>query len=83
MEIADPLKQYLKDAYYSDKGQQVYKRRGPITESQFGLLKAVRNFPGLKRKGRKKSFIDLLIEAITHNIKIIHKHGDLNKISEI
>lgn len=83
MEIADPLKQYLKDAYYSDKGQQVYKRRGPITESQFGLLKAVRNFPGLKRKGRKKSFIDLLIEAIRHNIKIIHKHGDLNKISEI
>lgn len=83
MEIADPLKQYLKDAYYSDKGQQVYKRRGPITESQFGLLKAVRNFPGLKRKGRKKSLIDLLIEGICHNIKIIHKHGDLSKISGI
>ena len=53
MEIADPLKQHLKNAYYSDKSQQVYKRRGPITKSQFGLLKTVRNFPGLKRKGRK------------------------------
>ena len=83
MEIANPLKQYLKDAYYSEKGQQVYKRRGPITESQFGLLKAIRNFPGLKRKGVKKSRIDLLIEGICHNIKIIHKNIDLSKITEL
>lgn len=54
LEIIDPGKQYLKDAYYSDKGQKIYKKRGPITESRFALLKHVRNFPGLKRKGSKK-----------------------------
>ena len=80
LEIIDPVKQYLKDAYYSDKGQEIYKKRGPITESQFALLKYVRNFPGLKRKGSKKSRIDLLIEGISNNIQIIHKYGDLNKI---
>ncbi len=80
LEIIDPSKQYLKDIYYSDKGQEIYKRRGPVTESQFGLLKHVRNFPGLKRKGTKKSRIDLLLEGISNNIKIIHKYGDLSKI---
>ena len=77
------IKTVFKRCIFSDKGQQVYKRQEHITESQFGLLKDVRNFPELKRKGRKKSFIDLLIESISHNIKIIHKHRDLNKISEI
>ena len=62
------------------KARRFYKKRGPVTESQFALLKYVRNFPGLKRKGSKKSRIDLLIEGISNNIKIIHKYGDLNKI---
>lgn len=80
LEIADPAKQYFKDIYYSDKGQKVYNRRGPITESQFALLKHGRNFTGLKRKGRKKSKIDVLLEGISNNIQIIHKYGDLTKI---
>ena len=80
LEIADPAKQYLKDSYYSDKGQMIYKRRGPITESRFGLLKAGRNFLGLKRSGRKKSRTDLLLEGISNNIQIIHKYGDLSKL---
>ncbi len=80
LEIADPAKQYLKDSYYSDKGQMIYKRRGPITESRFGLLKSGRNFLGLKRFGRKKSLIDLILEGIGNNIQIIHNYGDLSKL---
>lgn len=82
LEIADPLKQYLKDAYFSDKGQLIYKRRGPITESQFALLKEKRNFPGLQRKGQRKCWIDLLIQGITHNIQIIQKYGELKKLNK-
>lgn len=72
-EIADPYKQKLKDDYFSDYGQQIYKKRAPITESIFGVLKTGRNYGGLKRLG-KKCIIDLNIEATVHNIKIIHKN---------
>ena len=49
------------------------KKRAPITESIFGVLKTGRNYGGLKRLG-KKCIIDLNIEATVHNIKIIHKN---------
>ena len=64
----------IKDHYYSDKGQQIYKKRAPITESAFGILKRAQNYRGLQRTGREKCLIDLKIEATTYNIKIIHKN---------
>lgn len=73
-EIADPYKQKLKDDYFSDYGQQIYKKRASITESIFGVLKTGRNYSGLKRLGKRKCIIDLNIEATVHNIKIIHKN---------
>lgn len=73
-EVADPYKQKLKDDYYSDYGQKIYKKRTPITESIFSVLKTGRNYSGLKRLGKEKCIIDLNIESIVHNIKIIHKN---------
>lgn len=74
LEPANPIKQRIKDHYYSDKGQQIYKKRAPITESAFGILKRAQNYRGLQRTGREKCLIDLKIEATTYNIKIIHKN---------
>lgn len=73
-EVADPYKQKLKDDYYSYYGQKIYKKRAPITESIFGVLKNGRNYNGLKRLGKEKCIVDINIEAIVHNIKIIHKN---------
>ena len=42
-------KEKLKDDYFSDYGQKIYKKRAPITESIFGVLKTGRNYNGLKR----------------------------------
>lgn len=72
-EVADPYKEKLKDDYFSDYGQKIYKKRAPITESIFGVLKTGRNYNGLKRLGKRKCIVDLNIEATVHNIKIIHK----------
>ena len=72
-EVADPYKEKLKDDYFSDYGQKIYKKRAPITESIFGVLKTGRNYNGLKRLGKRKCIVDLNIEATIHNIKIIHK----------
>ena len=76
LEPADPIK----DHYYSDKGQQIYKKRASITESAFEILKRAQNYRGLQRTGHKKCLIDLKIEATTYNIKIIHKKQ--NKINK-
>ena len=64
----------MKDDYFSDYGQQIYKKRAPITEPIFGVLKNGRNYGGLKRLGKRKCILDLNIEATVHNIKIIHKN---------
>ena len=74
LEPANPIKQRIKDHYYSDKGQQIYKKRAPITESAFGILKRAQNYRELQRTGHKKCLIDLKIETTTYNIKIIHKN---------
>ena len=50
------------------------KKRAPITESIFGVLKTERIYGSLKRLGKRKCIIDLNIEATVHNIKIIHKN---------
>lgn len=54
-------------------GKKFTKKRAPITESIFGVLKTGRNYNGLKRLGKRKCIVDLNIEATIHNIKIIHK----------
>ena len=54
--------------------KKIYKKRLPITESIFGVLKTERNYNGLKRLGKQKCIINLNIEATIHNLKIIHKN---------
>ena len=54
--------------------KKIYKKRLPITESIFGVLKTGRNYKGLKRLGKQKCIINLNIEATIHNLKIIHKN---------
>lgn len=53
-EIADPYKQKLKDDYFSDYGQQIYKKRAPITESIFGVLKNWKKLWWFKKIRKKK-----------------------------
>ena len=74
IEVADPYKEKLKDDYFSDYGQKIYKKRAPIMESIFGVLKTGRNYNGLKRLGKRKCIVDLNIETTAHNLKIIHKN---------
>ncbi len=73
-EVAYPYKEKLKDDYFSDYWQKIYKKRTPITESIFGVLKTGRNYNGLKRLGKQKCIINLNIKTTVNNLKIIHKN---------
>ena len=73
IERSNPIIDYFKDIYYSDKGQEIYKKRANLSETIYAHLKEARNFNGLKRKGVEKCLIVLNIEAIVHNIGKIHR----------
>ena len=55
-------------------GKKFTKKRTPITESIFGVLKTGRNYNGLKRLGKQKCIINLNIKTTVNNLKIIHKN---------
>jgi transposase len=72
-DLANPLRIKMREVYNSDLGRQIYSKRFHTGETYFGILKHSRNFPGIKRKGIKKAGIELTLQTIAHNIKIIHK----------
>jgi transposase len=73
-DLAHPLRRKMQENYRSDFGRQLYKKRFHTGETYFATLKESRNFRGIKRKTIKKAQMELTLQAIAHNIKIIHKH---------
>ena len=70
----NPILDLIKEFYKTKEGQEIYKKRAPLTEGGFATLKEARNFNGIKRRGLKNANIDMTIHAIIHNIKKIYKH---------
>ena len=64
-------------------GQKIYHGRGSNAEGNFGTLLESRNFRGIKTRGTKRVNDELTQYAITHNIKKIHKHTDVNILKNI
>ena len=64
----------IRQLYYSDKGQNIYSKRGHYAETSFAILLESRNFRGLKTKGLKNTNNELTIWEIHHNIKKFQKH---------
>ena len=52
----------------------LYKYRGILSEGGFGTLKHARQYPDLRRRGKKKADIDLKIEATVDNLIKIRDH---------
>jgi len=74
--LAHPLRIKMREDYHSDFGREQYKKRFHTGESYFGTFKHGRNFQGIRRISIKKAQTELTIQAIVHNIKILHKHKD-------
>jgi len=74
--LAHPLRIKMREDYHSDFGREQYKKRFHTGESYFGTLQYGRNFQGIRRTSIKKAQTELTIQAIVHNIKILHKHID-------
>jgi len=72
--LAHPLRIKMNENYHSDFGRELYKKRAHTGESYFGTLKEARNFSGIKRRGIKDAEIELTLQAIAHNIRIIHNN---------
>jgi hypothetical protein len=73
-DVAHPLRIKMKEDYNSDFGQAIYKKRFHTGEVNFAILKKSRKFEGIQRTTIKKAQTELTLQAIVHNIKIIHKH---------
>ena len=73
----------IKKIYYSEWGQKIYSGRGSNAEGNFGTLFESRNFRGIKTRGTKRANNELTQYAITHNIKKIHKHTNVNVLKTI
>ena len=69
--------------YYSNWGQKIYYGRGSNAEGNFGTLLESRNFRGIKNRWTKRVNDELTQYAITHNIKKIHKHTNINVLKTI
>ena len=52
----------------------LYKYRVILSEGGFGTLKHARQYPDLRRRGKKKADIDLKIEATVDNLIKIRDH---------
>ena len=73
----------IKKIYYSEWGQKIYFGRGSNAKGNFGTLLESRNFRGIKTRGTKRVNDELTQYAITHNIKKIHKHTNVNILKTI
>ena len=73
----------IKKIYYSEWGQKIYHGRGSNAEGNFKTLLESRNFRGIKIWGTKRVNYELTQYAITHNIKKIHKHTDVNVLKTV
>jgi len=73
----------IKRTYYSEEGQEIYSGRGSHAEGAFAILFESRNFRGIKTRGTKRANDELTLTTITHNIKKIHKHMDVNVLKKI
>ena len=74
--LAHPLRIKMREDYHSDFGRAIYKKRFHTGETYFGTLQQGRNFQGIRRTTIKKAQTELTIQAIVHNLKIIHKNID-------
>ena len=79
----DPILDSIKRTYYSEEGQEIYSGRGSHAEGAFVILFESRNFRGIKTRGTKRANDELTLTTITHNIKKIHKHMDVNVLKKI
>ena len=68
----------IRKLYYSEKGQEIYSKRGHYAETSFAILLESRNFRGIKTKGLKNTNNELTIWEIHHNVKKFQKHTTNN-----
>lgn len=73
----------IKSVYRSTWGQEIYKGRGPNAEGAFAALQESRNFRGIKTRGVKRVNDELTLTAITHNVKKIDEHMNVNVLKTI
>jgi len=72
--LAHPLRIKMREDFNSDLGREIYKKRFHTGETYFAILKKSRKFSGIERITLKKAQTELTLQAIAHNIKIIHNH---------
>lgn len=73
----------IKSVYRSPWGQEIYKGRAPNAEGAFAALQESRNFRGIKTRGVKRVNDELTLTAITHNVKKIDEHMNVNVLKTI
>ena len=74
---AHPLFLENKKNFFAGREIGYYKYRGCFSEGYFGTLFHGNEYPHLRRRGLKKAEVDLKLECIAANIKIIMNHFEV------
>lgn len=82
-DMRTPVQQRMLDAYKSDEGQQLYKKRAHVGETVQGDLKKNGNMLQLLRRGLNKVKVDSILQDIVWNLRRIYNSTEGNPIVEM